>query len=159
MITRHRSCGDAIRAEVHIAAPPEEVWDEVGDISNHVTWMDDAVAIRFTGPATGGVGTSFDCDTRIGPFRLTDRMTVTEWRPPERMGIRHTGLVIGNGRFRIEPLPGARSRFVWQERLVFPWWMGGRAGARAAAPILARIWHRNLHNLKRRIEQHGPPAL
>jgi uncharacterized protein YndB with AHSA1/START domain len=144
----------AIRVATTIAAPPERVWEEIADISSHVRWMEDAVAIRFTSPAHDGVGATFDCDTRIGPLRLTDRMEVTAWDPPRVMGIRHVGLVGGSGRFLLEPVPTG-TRFVWDEHLVFPLWMGGGAGGRLAAPVLARVWRGNLANLKTRVEQ-GP---
>ncbi len=150
----HRG-GASIRVEAHIGAPPEQVWADVRDVASHTSWMEDAVAIRFRSASREGVGTAFDCDTRVGPLRLTDVMTITEWQPPERMGIRHEGIVTGAGCFRIEPLPGGRSSFVWEERLTFPWWMGGSLGARMAAPVLARIWRRNLANLKGRIEGTG----
>jgi len=84
-----------IRVEETISAPPEVVWAAIEDISSHVRWMEDAVAIRFTSAIRSGVGAAFDCDTRVGPFRLTDRMVVTEWDPPRAMGIRHTGVVTG----------------------------------------------------------------
>jgi hypothetical protein len=64
---------------IEISASPAVVWDYVKDISRHPEWMRDAVAIRFTSHTTQGVGTTFDCDTRVGPFRLTDTMTVTDW--------------------------------------------------------------------------------
>ena len=48
------------------------------------------------------MGTSFECDTRVGPLRLTDRMTVVEWDEPRAMAVRHTGLVSGTGRFLLE---------------------------------------------------------
>ena len=83
----------SIRVEETILAPPEAVWAAIEDISTHVRWMEDAVAIRFTSTARTGVGVTFDCDTRIGPLRLTDRMAVTEWDPPRAMGIRHAGMV------------------------------------------------------------------
>ena len=35
----------------------------------------------------GGVGTAFDCDTKVGPLRLTDKMTITRWDPAEAMGV------------------------------------------------------------------------
>ena len=41
--------------------------------------MLDAVAIRFQNDQHRGVGTIFDCDTRVGPFKLVDRMEITEW--------------------------------------------------------------------------------
>lgn len=114
--------------------------------------MGDAVAIRHTSPLREGVGTTFDCDTRVGPFRLTDRMEVTEWSEGRAMGIRHVGLVQGTGRFTVRPVRRGRTRFTWDERLRFPWWMGGPAGSVAAAPVLRRIWRRNLANLKHQVE-------
>ena len=77
------------------------------------------------------MGTTFDCDTRIGPFRLIDRMEVTEWRTARSMGVRHVGLVTGTGRFTLSRVGAAgapATRFTWDERLTFPWWMGGPVG-------------------------------
>jgi uncharacterized protein YndB with AHSA1/START domain len=144
----------AISVATTIAAPPERVWAEIEDIGSHVRWMEDAVAIRFTSEERAAVGTTFDCDTRIGLLRLTDRMEVTEWNPRRALGIRHVGVVTGSGRFLLEPVPGG-TRFTWEEDLTFPPWMGGRVGGVLAAPVLRRVWARNLANLKRLVEQ-GP---
>ena len=141
-----------IRVSTTIDAPPGRVWDDVKDIGSHVEWMQDAVAIRFTSGRRSGVGTAFDCDTRVGPLRLTDRMEVTEWRPRRAMGIRHVGLVTGTGRFTLRRRRGGRTRFRWEEQLVFPWWMGGPVGGVVGGQVLRLIWKRNLANLKRRVE-------
>lgn len=141
-----------IRVSTTIDAPPGRVWDDVKDIESHVEWMHDAVAIRFTSGRRSGVGTAFDCDTRVGPLRLTDRMEVTEWRPRRAMGIRHVGLVTGTGRFTLRRRRGGRTRFRWEEKLVFPWWMGGPVGGVVGGQVLRLIWKRNLANLKRRVE-------
>jgi uncharacterized protein YndB with AHSA1/START domain len=143
-----------IRVATTIASPPEEVWASVEDISSHVRWMEDAVAIRFTSVTRSGVGAAFDCDTRVGPFRLTDHMVVTEWDPPHVMGIRHTGVVTGVGRFVLAPAAGGTA-FAWEEDLSFPAWMGGNVGGAAAAPLLRRVWRRNLANLKSLVEGAG----
>ena len=141
-----------IRVATTIDAPPKSVWASIRDIASHVGWMEDAVAIRFTSDARDKVGTTFECDTRVGPFRLTDLMEVTEWDERKRMGIRHVGLVTGTGRFTLRKARGNRTRFTWDERLRFPWWMGGPLGGTLAAPLLKRIWRRNLRNLKRQVE-------
>jgi len=124
----------------------------VEDVGSHVEWMHDAVAIRFTSHRRSGVGTTFDCDTRVGPFRLTDQMEITKWRPRRAMGVRHVGLVTGTGVFTLKPLSGRRTRFTWKERLRFPWWMGGPFGAVVGGEVLRLIWKRNLTNLARRVE-------
>jgi hypothetical protein len=136
-----------------IDRPPSVVWEHVEDIASHVEWMADAEAIRFTSPSTRGVGTTFDCDTKIGPFRLTDRMEITEWNPNSSMGVSHVGTVTGKGRFMLREVGNARTEFIWEETLTFPRWMGGSIGARAGAPVMAQIWRRNLDRLKRRVER------
>jgi hypothetical protein len=141
-----------------IDAPPEQVWDEVRVVSRHVHWMRDAEAIRFTSERTSGVGTTFDCDTRVGPLRLTDRMEITEWVDGSAMGVRHVGAVTGTGRFTLRPLAGDRTQFRWEERLVFPWWMGGPLGAWAGGHVLGAIWRRNLRALKAIVEGRERPG-
>ena len=126
------------------------MWDDVRHIASHVEWMEDAVAIRFTSRRRDGVGTAFDCDTRVGPFRLTDRMVVTTWEPRREMGIRHVGIVTGTGRFTLRRVGRNRTRFTWEERLVFPWWLGGPVGALAGGIVLRLVWRRNLRNLAAR---------
>jgi hypothetical protein len=114
--------------------------------------MKDAVAIRFTSARHDGVGATFDCDTKIGPFRLLDRMEVTEWREGKVMGIAHRGLVSGRGRFTLRPARRGRTRFTWDERIRFPWWAGGPVGGLLAKPVLRRIWKDNLRRLKAELE-------
>ena len=145
-----------IRVSTVLDATPEQVWDSVEDIATHVEWMHDAVAIRFTSTSTSGVGTTFDCDTKVGPFRLTDRMEITAWDPPRVMGVRHVGMVTGTGEFTIDPVGSDRSGFTWRERLVFPWWMGGPIGAFFGGFVLRLVWKRNLRNLQRVVaSRHG----
>lgn len=131
-----------IRVGIVIDAPPAAVWARVRDIESHVGWMADAESIVFTSPTT------FDCATRVGPFRLVDRMEIVAWDEGRAMGIRHVGLVRGEGRFTLRRTWRGRTRFTWDERLRFPWWMGGPIGALAAKPVLRRIWRGNLRRLR-----------
>jgi hypothetical protein len=136
-----------LRVSTTLDRQPGQVWAYVQDIASHVDWMDDAVRIRFLGPERSGVGTRYECDTKVGPFRLTDVMEITEWEPGRVMGVRHVGLVTGTGRFTLKARRGGRTRFTWAERLAFPWWLGGPVTAVAAKPVLRRVWRRNLRNL------------
>ncbi|MEY4339204.1 MAG: hypothetical protein RLZ14_1054 [Actinomycetota bacterium] len=143
-----------IVVSVEIDATPERVWEVVEPVERHVDWMHDAVAIRFTTDQTRGAGTTFLCDTKVGPFKLVDKMEITEWETARVMGVRHTGLVTGSGKFTLDAIDlGRRTRFTWAEDLVFPWWMGGPIGAWIGGKIaLGPIWRRNLRNLKRLVE-------
>ncbi|MDX6494907.1 MAG: hypothetical protein QOE17_893 [Gaiellales bacterium] len=144
-----------LRVSTIIDAPPKVVWATIEDISRHVDWMEDAVAIRFTGRRHDGVGTTFDCDTKIGPIGLTDRMEITAWARGKAMGVRHVGLVTGEGRFTLQRRRGGRTKFTWEERLRFPLWMGGPLGGVVGGQILKRVWRTNLANLKQQIEAAG----
>ena len=143
-----------IRVAVEIDAPPADVWKVVEPIERHVDWMADAVAIRFTTESTRGVGTEFECDTKVGPITLTDEMTVTEWQPERTMGVRHTGVVTGTGVFELEPIDlGRRTRFTWTEDLSFPWFLGGRLGEVVGGQaVMKQIWKRNLRRLRAIVE-------
>jgi len=91
---------------LEIDATSETVWASLEEISSHVEWMKDAESIRFRTDSHTGVGTVFECATRVGPIRLTDVMSVTEWVPRQSMGVEHRGLVRGAGRFSLEPRTG-----------------------------------------------------
>jgi hypothetical protein len=144
-----------ISVSIEIDATVQRVWEVVEPVERHVDWMHDAVAIRFVSDQTRGVGTEFLCDTKVGPIRLVDRMEITEWRPDEAMGVRHTGLVTGTGMFTLTPIDlGRRTRFTWAEELVFPWWLGGPIGAWIGGKlVMGAIWRRNLKGLARLVEQ------
>ena len=140
-----------ISQAVTIGASPAAVWQVVSDFAAQPAWMRDAVDVRFVSGRTTGVGTVLDCDTRIGPLRLTDRLVVTDWEEGRSIGIRHEGLVGGAGRFTIAPA-AAGTRFTWTEELRFPGWLGGPAAGALARPALAAIWQRDLAALRARVE-------
>ena len=82
-------------------------------------------------------------------------MAITEWEPGRSMGVRHDGPGHRHGRFTLEPLDdGRRTRFTWEEELTFPWWLGGRLGARVGGQtVMRRIWRGNLERLRTLVER------
>jgi hypothetical protein len=136
-------------------ASPAEAWAVLEPVEHHVDWMADAESIRFQTDQTRGVGTRFECVTKIGPIRLTDVMEITEWEPERCMGVRHDGLVTGSGTFTLEPLDeGRRTRFTWSEELRFPWWLGGPIGAAIGSRlVMKRLWNGNLRRLRPLVER------
>ena len=139
-----------IRVSTVLDAPPDVVWDDLADVASHVEWMADARAIRFLSPQTSGVGTRFECDTKVGPLTLTDVMEITEWKPGKAMGVQHTGLITGRGRFTLRRARHGRTRFQWREELTYPTRLGGRFGAFVSKPALRWVWKRNLRRLASR---------
>ena len=141
-----------ISIQVEIAAPPKVVWAAIADVRTHTDWMADAQAIRLTSEKTEGVGTTFECDTRVGLLHTKDRMMVTEWVPNLLMGVRHEGLVMGEGRFTLTGNGSDSTLFAWTENLVFPWWLGGSVVGLLSRPLLRGLWRRNLGRLKHLVE-------
>lgn len=143
----------SIRVSIDIAAPVQKVWDVVEPIERHIDWMADAVAIRFQTEQTRGTGTKFFCDTKVGPIKLVDVMTITAWEPGKVMGVTHTGVVTGTGEFTLTAIDESNTRFTWTEKLIFPWWLGGPLGALVGGQIVMKaIWRRNLRKLKKLVE-------
>ena len=80
-------------------------------------------------------------------------MTITEWVPGEAMGVRHTGVVTGTGRFTLVETENGQTLFTWTEDLSFPWWLGGKLGEIVGGKVVMRfIWRRNLVALKKLVE-------
>ena len=141
-----------IKIEVRIRAPLQLVWEMVADIRTHTEWMVDAESITVTSDCSSGVGTTFDCVTKIGPFRTIDHMEITEWIEERVMGVAHRGLVSGSGRFTLQEAGPSDTNFSWEETLTFPWWIGGRLTSIGSPPILKAIWRGNLRRLSRLVE-------
>ncbi len=131
-----------------IGAPVASVWRTVENIETHTKWMADAESITFRTEQRAGVGTEFDCLTRVGPLSTVDTMRVTEWEPGAVMGIEHRGIVTGRGRFTLRHAGSGLTEFCWTEDLVFPARLGGGAAERLGRPVLMRIWAANLSRLR-----------
>jgi hypothetical protein len=136
----------AINIQHHYPVSVERLWSELEQIDRHVLWMADAVKITFTTPQERGLGTTFTCLTKVGPISLTDVMTITAWETQQSMGVRHSGIVTGEGLFTLQPSDSG-STLTWAETLAFPWWMAGKVGEILAKPILTALWKGNLRRL------------
>ncbi len=135
---------------IDIPAPLESVWQEAADLASHAEWMADAESIEFLTDRRSGTGTQMRVATRVGPLRTQDVMTVTDWQDHKSIGVRHEGVVTGEGKFELARIAGG-TRFTWSEELRFPLRLGGALTAFFAKPVLAWIWARNLRGLRKRV--------
>jgi hypothetical protein len=131
------------------------LWDELSQIEHHNRWMADAQSIEFAGSQRTGVGTVFNCVTRIGPFVTHDLLAITEWEHMARIGVQHKGIVTGEGDFTLEAPSAGTSRLIWREQLRFPWWGLGSCGAWVARPVLRAVWRGNLRRLGEQLTARG----
>ncbi len=130
---------------VEVDAPAQATWDAVTDWARQGEWMM-GTTVRGTGP-TGGkaVGDGLQAFTGVGRIGFVDPMEITEWDPPNRCVVRHTGTTVrGTGEFVVEALPRDRSRFIWAEHLDLPLGPLGAAGWVVVKPIAAAAIERSL---------------
>jgi hypothetical protein len=149
-----------ISIERRLRVPSRVAWEELADIEHHVDWMADAVHIDFASDRHRGLGTSFTCLTRIGPIRTRDVMEIVSWIEGSSIGVRHTGIVTGDGEFALHPIDDSSCRVSWNEMLHLPLLLGVAVAEKFARPILCRIWRRNLARFERstlrRLESNEP---
>ena len=137
-----------IKVSTIINAPLKTVWNEVSRLENHTNWMNDAEKIDFLSENNSGMGTEMKVLTKIGPIKLYDYMTVTNWEVEKSIAVDHIGIVTGKGEFKFEEIDENNTKFNWEETLKFPIYLGGVIGEFFGAPILKLIWRKNLKNLK-----------
>ncbi len=141
-----------IAVDVVIDAPPEAVWSAVTDWPRQSEWMLGTV-VRSTDLDGVGVGGGLEAFTGVGRLGFLDTMVITEWDPPRRCVVLHTGKVVkGLGIFEVVALPGGRSRFVWAEELDLPLGILGKAGWPIVRPGFAWGVGRSLQKLARDVE-------
>jgi hypothetical protein len=101
-----------VAAHVLLPARADRVWQLAMDWDRQQDWM---LATKVTG--TEGVGGTVVARTEIGPVGIRDTMEITEWDPPRRCVVRHTGPVVGGvSSFELDTA-GNVSQFSWTERL------------------------------------------
>ena len=148
----YSSMAKSINVSIEINAPIEKVWQEVSNIRNHSTWMNDAESIEFLSEQENGVGTKIVVLTKVGPIKLKDYMTFTKWINHREIEVSHKGIVTGKGSFLLKSIDVKRTNFSWKETLRFPIILGGVVGEIFGGYILKKIWVKNIKNLKKIIE-------
>ena len=141
-----------VRVSRVIAAPPGIVWPVIADIEGHARWQVDVRRITITSSSARGVGTTYACDTRLGPVRMRIPMEIVEWDEGAAVAVQYDGTLRGGGRITLTRKRRRRTKVTWAARVHFPWWMGGAVGALAAAQVLRAVWRKNLAALEHQVE-------
>lgn len=143
-----------VELAVRVRAPARAVWDAVTDWAAQGEWMT-ATRVRPVDGDGRGMGGRIEAFTGLGPLGFLDTMVVTEWLPPSRCAVLHTGrLVRGTGAFAVEEAegePGA-ARLVWYEDLELPAGAFGTVGWLLLRPLVRLGVLRSLRRLARSVE-------
>jgi uncharacterized membrane protein len=142
---------EPIRSFAVIDAPIDRVWSELADIEGQPRWMHEMKSVRILTPGPVGVGTRGEAEVRILGIGVTDPVSVTEFDPPHRFGIRHEGIFEGGGIIELEPgADGTTTLVSWAETLVPP--VLPDLVAAIQRPILASIFQADLHHFRELLE-------
>lgn len=143
-------------ASVDVAAQPEQVWAAITDWERQGEWIL-ATTVRQSSTARTGLGTEIEALTGLGRFGVRDTMRVTEWDPPRRCTMEHTGrLIRGRGIFEVSARPEG-SRFSWTEALDLPFGVIGRAGWPLVRPLTRWGLQRSVNRFAKFAESYPAP--
>lgn len=138
--------------DVIVDAPPQAVFDAMTDWAGQGRWM--VGTHVWSEGVADGVGGRIGAFTGVAGVGFLDTMRITEWDPPRRVTVQHTGrFVRGGGVFEVLALPEGRSRFVWREELELPLGALGRAGFALVRPFAAVGLDRSLARFARLVER------
>jgi carbon monoxide dehydrogenase subunit G len=98
--------------------PIDHVWARLTDWESHSAWIPNTIVTVTT--QTSGLGTEFVGITRIGPIRLDDPMTVSEFQAPSNgrasCVVTKTGPVLGGtAGFELTSTDASTTRLDWFE--------------------------------------------
>ena len=131
-----------------IEAPPEGVWAVLSDWERQPEWMPDVARIRLL-RTERELGARLEVRTNVFGIPLaTDLVEVTAWEPPRRLAIRHVGVVVGTGEWRLAPAPTGTA-FTWLEAFRMPPPVLGGLGLWLYSPWQRTMLRRSIRNLKR----------
>ena len=114
---------NTLRITINLPCSQERAWTAIADWESQGNWMLQS-KVWVTSQIREGVGTSIAAFT--GPFYksypkfaalgLLDTMVVTNWQPPIRCDVLHTGKVLkGTGTFELIEISQSATRFNWSE--------------------------------------------
>lgn len=129
----------------------EAVWPFLVDWERLDRWMKEARDFRVIGDQREGVGVEAETTVRIAGITTRDRIRVTRWEPPWVLELRHLGWVRGTGYMELSRAARGTDLY-WREELRPPFGLVGRTGMRLAAPLMRRVFQRDLRLLRELVQ-------
>lgn len=109
-----------IRLEVAVGEPAEVTWSAAADFARQGEWML-GTQVHVLSGGGDAVGSGLVAFTGVAGVGVLDTMEITEWEPPRRCTVEHTGdLIRGTGGFQVIGSGSRGSTLVWWERFDLP---------------------------------------
>ena len=149
-----------IRKVVHIAAPPEAVWEVLCDGARLPVWNEELAAVKEIDGPLDHAGAGYTQVMRFGRWRAEGRLTVVSAeyaRGREVMSVSPFTKYV-RGRDRLDPRGGGTDLTVEIEYALRGGVFGKLLDALLVHRMMSRTFARNGANLKRMIEGDGVAA-
>ncbi len=115
-----------VTVTVIVNAPATQVYAAFTNWESQGKWIP-FTTVRVT-DGDGGVGSTIEAVTAVGPAALRDIMRVEKLDPPYQVRVLHTGKILkGPGIMRLTEMTGGRTQMVWHEWFQLPKGIAGRA--------------------------------
>jgi len=144
-----------IRISLTLPCNQVRAWQAIADWEGQGNWMLQS-RVWVTSQIREGIGTTIAAFTgpfyksypKFSNFGLLDTMVVTNWQPPYRCDVMHTGKILkGTGTFELVEISATATRFNWSEDIecsrlqflaIYPFlWIGVRISlARLSTSLL-----------------------
>lgn len=143
---------------VDLAVTPEQLFEVLADETSWPRWASVITKVTWTSPEPRGVGTTRTVDMRGG---ITGAEEFLAWEPFTRMAFRFnessTGSISAFAEdYHVVPTAGG-CHLTWIMALK-PNGLAGRFGLAAGKPVMAWLFQRFLHNLRRYTDERFAPA-
>jgi hypothetical protein len=112
-----------IRISLTLPCNQVRAWQAIADWEGQGNWMLQS-RVWVTSQIREGIGTTIAAFTgpfyksypKFSNFGLLDTMVVTNWQPPYRCDVMHTGKILkGTGTFELIEISATATRFSWSE--------------------------------------------
>ena len=129
-----------------LPGPPEVVWELITDWEHQDDWMLEASDFEVISEQRAGIGVRAEATIKIAGIKTRDEVRVVAWEPPKLLSIEHLGWVSGRGVLHLTPVAEG-THIYWREELKPPLGILGALGMTLFAPVMRRIFKRDLRIL------------
>lgn len=137
---------------ITIRANQQTIFDYVSDWEKQSDWILFTTVKKLTDPIHTKDVTLL-ATTKFGPIKFVDSMVVTDWQPPKKITVEHTGrIILGKGVFTVREISDTTCQFIWEEITPVPFGLVGRLGLVVISPFMRLMFNRSLMNLRNNIE-------
>jgi uncharacterized membrane protein len=142
-----------VAAQVHVAAPPDLVWEVISDPTRQLSYLSGITRWEVAGDQPTGLGARYRMLLRVGSAEVGGLIELVEFTAPREIAWTSVTGVDQRGRWRLREAPGGRTRV--ELRLAYGVagsGLGGWIAEHVAARTVSAHLRRTVQQLRRLVE-------